>query len=117
VTWRALVACRNATWQGHTRQLAHAIEAAVIRAHGEGADALHEHHIFPKATRDAEPVTLQEATRQFQRRLVLEALEKHDWNVTAAAADLGLARSHVYNLINDFDLRDGRGREKPKDRT
>ncbi len=117
VTWRALVACRNATWQGHTRQLAHAIEAAVIRAHGEGADALHEHHIFPKATRDAEPVTLQEATRQFQRRLVLEALEKHDWNVTAAAADLGLARSHVYNLINDFDLRDGRGRDKPKDRT
>ena len=117
VTWRALVACRNATWQGHTRQLAHAIEAAVIRAHGEGADALHEHHIFPKATRDAEPVTLQEATRQFQRRLVLEALEKHDWNVTAAAADLGLARSHVYNLINDFDLRDGRVREKPKDRT
>ncbi|MEO7093576.1 MAG: sigma-54-dependent Fis family transcriptional regulator [Polyangiales bacterium] len=117
VTWRALVACRNATWQGHTRQLAHAIEAAVIRAHGEGADALHEHHIFPKAARDAEPVTLQEATRQFQRRLVLEALEKHDWNVTAAAADLGLARSHVYNLINDFDLRDGRGKEKPKDRT
>lgn len=117
VTWRALVACRNATWQGHTRQLAHAIEAAVIRAHGENADALHEHHIFPKVSREAEPVTLQEATRQFQRHLVREALEKHDWNVTAAAADLGLARSHVYNLINEFRLRDGREKEKPKDRS
>lgn len=117
VTWRALVACRNATWQGHTRQLAHAIEAAVIRAHGESADALHEHHIFPKAARDAEPMTLQEATRDFQRRLVREALEKHDWNVTAAATDLGLARSHVYNLINEYRLRDGREKEKPKDRS
>ncbi|MBL0218136.1 MAG: sigma-54-dependent Fis family transcriptional regulator [Myxococcales bacterium] len=118
VSWRALAACRNASWPGHTRQLAHAVEAAVIRAHGEHADALHEHHIFPKATREAEPVTLQEATRQFQRRIVLEALEKHDWNVTEAARDLGLARSHVYNLINDFDLRGGReAKDKPKDRT
>ena len=118
VSWRALAACRNATWPGHTRQLAHAIEAAVIRAHGEGADTVHEHHIFPKASREAEAVTLQEATRQFQRRLVLEALEKHDWNITEAARDLGLGRSHVYNLINDFELRDGReAPDKPKDHT
>ncbi len=120
VSWRALVACRNATWPGHTRQLAHAIEAAVIRAHGEGETVLHEHHVFPKAARDAEPVTLQEAMRSFQRRIVLEALEKHDWNVTEAARDLGLARSHVYNLINELKLREGREspvRDKPKDRT
>ena len=37
VSPRALVACREAAWPGHTRQLAHAIEAAVIRAHGERA--------------------------------------------------------------------------------
>jgi transcriptional regulator with GAF, ATPase, and Fis domain len=90
----------------------------VIRAHGEGADAVHEHHVFPKANREAEAVTLQEATRQFQRRIVLEALDKHDWNVTEAARDLGLARSHVYNLINDFELREGReAPDKPKDRS
>jgi Nif-specific regulatory protein len=118
VTWRALTACRNATWPGHTRQLAHAVEAAVIRAHGEHAVELCEHHLFPKREREADPVTLQAATRQFQRRVVLEALEHHDWNVSETARDLGLARSHVYNLINDFDLRgSGRDTDKPKDRT
>ena len=48
-------------------------------------------------------------TRQFQRRFVREALEKNDWNVTATASALDLARSHLYNLINDFELR----RERP----
>ena len=39
-----------------------------------------------------------------QKRLVTEALERHDWNVTEAARELDLARSYVYNLINDFEL-------------
>jgi DNA-binding NtrC family response regulator len=114
VSRRALAACRDASWPGHTRQLAHAIEAAVIRAHGERATTLHEHHIFPKLVRDeTEPVTLQQATRQFQRRHVLEALEKNDWNVTETARQLDLARSHLYNLIHDFELkRDGKDKTR-----
>lgn len=113
VSRRALAACRDASWPGHTRQLAHAIEAAVIRAHGERSVTLHEQHIFPKAPAGVAPLTLQQATRQFQRRIVLEALEKNDWNVTETARELDLARSHLYNLINDFELR----REpKPKGR-
>ena len=110
VSPRALAACRDSPWPGHTRQLRNAVEAAVIRASGEKSATLHEHHLFPTASRDAaEVVTLQQATRQFQRRFVREALEKNDWNVTATASALDLARSHLYNLINDFELR----RERP----
>ena len=117
VSRRALAACRDSPWPGHTRQLAHAIEAAVIRAHGERATTLHEHHIFPKASRDdGEALTLQQATRQFQRRAVLEALENNDWNVSETARQLDLARSHLYNLINDFELRRGDTRNDGKDK-
>ncbi len=108
VSWRCTAACQDASWPGHTRQLAHAVEAAVIRAHGEKSTLLHEHHVFPKAAvgrGEPPPQTLQLATRQFQRRLVLEALEKNDWNVSETARELDLARSHLYNLINDLDLR------------
>ena len=107
VSRRALAACQDAAWPGHTRQLAHAIEAAVIRAHGEKSPTLQEHHVFPKAAAaGVEPEqTLLQATRQFQRRLVLEALERTDWNVADAARELGLVRSHVYNLMSDFELR------------
>jgi Nif-specific regulatory protein len=106
VSPRALVACREASWPGHTRQLAHAIEAAVIRAHGERALSLREHHIFPKAPHDdADAPTLAEATRAFQRRHILQALEHHDWNVSETARALDVTRSHLYNLINDLDLK------------
>jgi Nif-specific regulatory protein len=106
VSPRALVACREAAWPGHTRQLAHAIEAAVIRAHGERALSLREHHIFPKAPHDhADAPTLAEATRAFQRRHILQALEHHDWNVSETARALDVTRSHLYNLINDLELK------------
>ena len=105
VSRRARLACCEASWPGHSRQLAHAIEAAVIRAYGEKSTTLQEHHIFPNARpTGTDPVTLQDATRQFQRRHVLEALEKNDWNISETARELDLARSHLYNLISDFEL-------------
>ena len=39
------------------------------------------------------------------RRHVREALENNGWNVTETARQLDLARSHLHNLITDFDLR------------
>ncbi|MCW5808333.1 MAG: sigma-54-dependent Fis family transcriptional regulator [Deltaproteobacteria bacterium] len=109
VSRRALAACEDAPWPGHLRQLAHAIEAAVIRAHGERATTLLEHHVFPKATANkgsgAAPMTLEAATRQFQRRHVREALEQNDWNISETARELDLARSHLYNLLRELDLR------------
>ncbi len=102
----ARAACREAPWPGHMRQLAHAVEAAAIRANGEHASTLHDFHIFPKAASNAnDAVTLQDATRQFQRRHLLQALESNDWNVSETARELDLARSHVYNLINDLEIR------------
>ena len=55
--------------------------------------------------------TLQEATRRFQGPYVLETLEAHRrpgghrWNIAAAARALGVARSYLYELIAEFDLR------------
>lgn len=131
VSRRALAACKHASWPGHARQLKNAIEAAVIRAAGEKSTTLREDHVFPK-TRSAggvgvgdrgaagvggagtvggEQRTLHEATREAQRRAVIDALERSDWNVSEAARELDLTRSHLYNLINEFDLRrDDKGR-------
>ena len=108
VSQRAIVACREATWPGHVRELAHAIEAAVIRAHGDASSTIHLHHIFPAATIDtsAGPATWQDATRTFQRRYLLEALEANDWNITSTARQLDLSRAHIHNLIASLRLRE-----------
>src|SRR5262249_3520655 len=100
--------CREASWPGHVRQLANAIEAAVIRASGEHAKVVELRHVFPEtvgAEHDDRPATFQDATRHFQRNYVLDALERNDWNVAETARRIGLARSYLYNLIHDFALR------------
>jgi Nif-specific regulatory protein len=95
-----------AEWPGNVRQLAHAIEAAVIRAAGEQAEGIEPRHLFPGSERVAPdaPLTFQEGTRQFQARLISDTLEDTGWNVLETSRRLDLARSHLYSLIRAFGL-------------
>jgi Nif-specific regulatory protein len=108
----ALRALEAAEWPGNVRQLAHTIEAAVIRALGEGAVQIEAVHLFPATTPPAtEPPadeTFQEATRRFQAELLRQALEANGWSVIETARRLDVARSHVYKLIGAFGLERGR---------
>jgi len=103
----ALHAVHAAEWPGNVRQLAHASEAAAIRAAGEGARQIERRHVFPEDSspdeEDRAP-SYQEATRRFQRELVRQSLEDTGWNVAETARRLDLARSHVYNLVNALGL-------------
>ncbi|WP_437829934.1 sigma 54-interacting transcriptional regulator [Sorangium sp. So ce1153] len=101
----ALRAAETAEWAGNVRELLHALEAAVIRAAGEGSLQVERRHLFPGAEQvDGARRTFQEATRRYQEQLVRQAVEETSWNVTEAAARLGLTRAHLYNLIRAFGL-------------
>jgi Nif-specific regulatory protein len=109
---RARRALEVAAWPGNVRQLAHALEAAAIRAAGEGATHVECQHVFPESHARVAPdenVSFQEATRRFQKDLLEAALEENDWNVAETARRLDLSRSHFYNLVNAFGLRRERG--------
>jgi DNA-binding NtrC family response regulator len=114
VTRAALRACAEAAWPGNIRELANAVEAGVIRASGERSATLGVCHIFPDTTapEPAGPLGFQAATREFQRRYVHDVLVRTDWNISEAAKQLGVVRSHVYNLINDLGLRQAKGDNK-----
>jgi Nif-specific regulatory protein len=90
------------------RELAHAVEAAAIRAAGEGARFVESNHVFDRASSPGgpsrAPLTFQEETRRFQAALVQRALEAADWNVAQTARNLDLTRAHLYNLIKAFRL-------------
>jgi Nif-specific regulatory protein len=105
-------ALQAAEWPGHVRQLEHAVEAATIRAAGEGAVQVETTHVFPDAANGVEdreaPRTFQEGTRRYQAKLVRDTLEESGWNVVEAARRLDIARSHLYNLINAFGIERGR---------
>jgi Nif-specific regulatory protein len=100
-------ACETAEWPGNVRQLAHAIEAAAIRAAGEGVLQIERKHVFPdtvEAEGVLDPLTFQDATRRFQEQLLRKMLDDTSWNITVTASRLDLARSHVYNLIRAFGI-------------
>jgi Nif-specific regulatory protein len=101
-------ALQSAEWPGNVRQLAHVVEAATIRAAGDGVAQIERSHLFPEAAEQpaeaTAALTFQEATRRFHERLLRDTLEDTQWNVVETARRLDLARSHVYNLIRAFGL-------------
>ncbi len=101
-----LEALETAEWPGNVRQLAHVVEAAVIRAATENANWIERHHLFPLAVaqRTETGASLQESTRRFQRRVLLEALEASHWNVVEAARRVDVARSHFYVLMRSLGI-------------
>ena len=104
----AVNAAESAEWPGHVRQLAHAVEAAVIRASADRAERVKTHHLFPEVPEprpDDGIRSFQDATRDFQAGLLRGALESSGWNVADVARRLDIARSHAYNLIRAFGLR------------
>ena len=99
----ALAAAQSAPWPGNVRQLAHAVEAAVIRANGSGATNVRAAHLIAQDGEQSAR-TYAEATRLYQRGLLQRTLEECDWNVSKAAKRLELARSHIYNLMEAFEI-------------
>jgi len=93
-------------WPGNVRQLANAVEAAVIRAAGEHAKRVEPRHLFsgPGSASIPDVLTYQEATRRFQAQFLRDTLDEADWNILEVAERLDLARSHVYNLIKSFGV-------------
>ena len=70
-----------------------------------GVTALRPPHLFPTRPAGDDEPDYREATRRFQRRFVLDILTDCDWHAPTAIARLGVARSHLYNLITAFDLK------------
>jgi Nif-specific regulatory protein len=102
----AIVAIRAAEWPGNIRELANRIESATIHAHLRGSDWIESQDVFPDPG-DAKngQASLQEATREFQRKHVLSVLEATDWNIPATCRILDVSRSQTYNLIRSFGLK------------
>lgn len=103
----SVLALETADWPGNVRELQHTVEAGVIRAHGESSPLVDRKHLFPGQPSDGSnpSMSFHGATREFQRRLLSETLERQGWNVTATARALELTRAHVYNLMATFQIK------------
>ncbi len=93
-----IAALRARSFDDHVRGLRAAVGDALARAHA-AASALPEGPLRP--FKDAK----EEVVAEFERRYVMELLDRHGGNVSRAAEEAGLDRNHVARLAKKHALR------------
>jgi DNA-binding NtrC family response regulator len=97
----ALQALLNNPWQGNVRELNHVVERAVLMAQ---ENQIRPQDLALRAHRDA-PGRLDEMSlEEVEAFLIRKALDRHQGNVSQAAATLGLSRSALYRRLQRHGL-------------
>ncbi len=106
-------------WPGNVRELENVIERTVVMIDDEMVRV--EHLILPgqqekEILENQVPMTSDElkeikkqvrekAVEEIERAFVLNALERHQWNVTRAAEEVGMLRPNFQALMRKYNLR------------
>ena len=100
-------ALQDYEWPGNVRELENLIERIVVLSDGPklGLEFLPEKmlRVLPGADKGDE-TTLEGAVTAVRRRLILDALQAEGNNKVAAAKRLGISRSYLHRLINEFGM-------------
>jgi len=113
---QAITRMQDYSWIGNIRELRNYIERCHILHAGE---CITSHQMPPldmsmpippaePAKADTPLETLQhtfsDAREQFERQYLLHHLDKHDWNISHTASDIGMERSQLHRKIKSFAL-------------
>lgn len=97
------------SWPGNVRELRNLVERVVIMV---PTQVVEPHHLPPEVFRGAMRSTqqayssLHEARAAYEREFILRKLEENRWNMTHAAAALGLERSHLYRKMKVLGIKE-----------
>jgi putative PEP-CTERM system response regulator len=100
----ALRAMTHYSWPGNVRELQNRVKRSVIMASGSrvAAKDLELEHVQKMAAPSA--TTLREARERVEREVVEQALKRNAGRITAAAADLGISRPTLYELMEKLGI-------------
>ncbi len=107
------------SWPGNVRELENVIERTVVMIDDEMVRV--EHLILPgqqekEISENQIPMTSEElkeikkqvrekAVEEIEKAFILSALERHQWNVTRAAEEVGMLRPNFQALMRKYNLR------------
>jgi two-component system NtrC family response regulator len=98
----ALRAINHHKWPGNVRELENRVRRAVIMAEGKRLTAsdleLAEVMAAPQTS------TLKDAREALEREMIQQALRKHSGKITAVAAELGVSRPTLYELMDKLGI-------------
>lgn len=101
-TPQALRALENHSWPGNVRELENRIKRAVIMAESTRISPADLDLASPFASYEGK--TLKEAREALEKELIQRALAKSRGNITKAAAELGVSRPTLYEMMEKLQL-------------
>lgn len=103
----AISAMRSYNWPGNVRELENKVKRAV--ALGQKKQVCPEDLDLYPADNEAEeagkPMNLIEARKSFEKRIIQEALLKNKGVISRAAADLGISRQYLSELVGKYEIK------------
>jgi two-component system, NtrC family, response regulator len=99
----ALRAITRYSWPGNVRELQNRVKRAVImtsglRVTGKDLELQQSQDVASSAT------TLREAREHVEREMIEEALKRNSGKITSAAAELGISRPTLYELMEKLRI-------------
>jgi len=87
-------------WEGNIRELKHRVEQAVILSNNQYIST----EDLGLTSGAGSFVTLEAARDLFEKTYIVQALARHDYNITHAARELGISRQHLQNLVKKHGI-------------
>jgi two-component system, NtrC family, response regulator len=100
----ALRAMTRYSWPGNVRELQNCIKRGVIMASGTRVSAKDLELDQGRDLAASSATTLKQAREQVERELIEQALERNSGKITSAAADLGISRPTLYELMEKLGI-------------
>ena len=89
-------------WPGNVRELQHTLEKAVIMSDGP---CLLPEDLFFKSSSPSIPISSSIQTLEdMEKDMIKKAIARHEGNISAIAAQLGITRQTLYNKMKKFGL-------------
>lgn len=106
-TSQAVLAMEHHAWPGNVRELEHRVKRAVIMAEGSKVQPEDMELSFSDSI-ELVDLTLKQARENLERELVVKAINRHQGNLTKAAAELGISRPSLYDLMEKTGINKGK---------
>jgi two-component system nitrogen regulation response regulator NtrX len=103
----ALDALQNHIWLGNVRELRNTIERVVIMVSGENVSRSDLPEFGSNGEIPASTFrfpSFKDATDAYQREFILHKLAESDGNVSKAAEEMGVDRSHLYRRMKNLGI-------------
>jgi len=100
----ALRAMSRYSWPGNVRELQNRVKRGVIMASGSRVSAKDLELDQDNGLAASTATTLRQAREHVEREMVKQALKKNSGKITSAAADLGISRPTLYELMEKLGI-------------